>query len=320
MLTEERRGGFTLVEALAAVVICAVIGTAVLQATRHVLLLTLRFSHRTLAWERGQNALSILEARVLHAAFGVSWERTGDKFQRSFGASWPPAPPPARWLRGPVQVWQGYPSLISPAPETNGVSRGRGLALLYAVPSALKAKTDDDRPVSMDEGMSCRVELVPLENRLQLTERLRAGQKGDLWSWVAFPFMKLPVYAKEYSGGKITLQLANNSALSAVLLPYDEMHYLRSERFQVMYDTLYSETLRQSWDSFQPRIEGVLEMWFEFTPSKRLLEAWVLATGGPAAFGESVRPPEWPDEAPWRTAFERCDLAVARASWLVRNL
>ncbi|MDR3264844.1 MAG: prepilin-type N-terminal cleavage/methylation domain-containing protein [Synergistaceae bacterium] len=320
MFSENGRRGLTLVETLIAVVLCAVVGAAVLQATRHALLLTVRFSHRTLAWERGQNVLSILKPRVLNASLGVTWERTGDKFQRSFGANWTPSPPPAKWTCGPVQVWQGYPSLMSPVPETDGVCRGRGLALLYAVPSSLKAKIDGNGPVSMDEGASCRIELVPPENRSELTEMLYYGRKNDLWSWVVFPFMRLPVYTRDYSGGKLTVQLAADSALNATLLPYDEMHYLRSDRFQVQNETLYSETLRQSWTSIQPRVDGVLELWFELRPSKRLLDVWVLAAGGPATFGKSVRPQGWPDEAPWRSVFERYDLAVARASWPVKNL
>jgi hypothetical protein len=307
----------TLAETLTAVVVCAVLGAALLRAMRHVLLLTTRFSNHTLAWERGQNALSLLEPRVLHTALGLTWERGGEKFQRSFGAGSPSAPPPARWSGGPLQVWRGYPTLTTIAPEEAGVCRGRGIVLLYAVPSLLRAKTLDNAPVSMDEAR--RIELVPGENLTQITERLVTGDRTDLWSWVVFPLTNLPVHVKEYSGGRVTLQGAENSGLSATLFPYDEMHYLRGERFQVQHDRLYSENLRQSWTSLQPRLDGVLETWFEFTPSKRLLDAWILAAGGPAAFGRGARPPEWPADAPWRDAFERYDLAVVRASWLVRN-
>jgi hypothetical protein len=132
--------------------------------------------------------------------------------------------------------------------------------------------------------------------------------------------MGFPVYASEYRNGELTIRLAEGSDLSATLRPYDEMHYLRAERFQVKDDSLCSEELHAFWTGAEPRVEGVLEMWFQWTPSKSRLEAWILTTGGRASSGKTPRPEEWPAEASWSANFELHDVAVLRGSWILKNL
>ncbi len=312
----DRRSGFTLVEILTAVALASAVWILLLSMFHHLTLLTIRSSNLMLAEERGRYALSVLEPRVLHASFGVLWESGSDRFQRSFGGKSSSFPPPALWLRGPLQIWQG----LKPVSEIDGVSKGRALVVLYAVPSTFRAYIDHNRAISLSEGDPATIDLISPESPEIIRDRLNVGMERDLWSWVTFPCMKLPVHVVARSGARITVRLAEKSDLNATLMPYDEMHYLRGERFQVENETLYSESLRTAWVSSQPRVDGILEMWFNWVPSERLLDVWVLASGGPAAFGGSGRPATWPAEAPWRKSFERHDMKVLRASWLVRNL
>jgi prepilin-type N-terminal cleavage/methylation domain-containing protein len=315
-----RRSGFTLVEILVAAVLGAALSAVALQAAFYFLSLEKRILSDALAWERGQNVLSILEPRVLHAGLGITYERVGNVFQLSFGGNAADTPPPARWIRGPLQIWDGYPSLSGSVAESGGVCRGRSIVVLYAIPSALKVKASHSS-VDMAAGNFVTVELVPHENLTVISDRLPTRMKNDLRAWVTFPLMRLPVYVSGYSGGKVTICLAGGSGLAAVLRPYDEMHYLRAERFQVQKGRLYSEELTNHWDTLEERLEGVLEMWFEWTPSKRLLEAWILTTGGAEEKSSgSGRPAEWPKEAPWRGEFEHRNLAVTRGSWILRNM
>jgi prepilin-type N-terminal cleavage/methylation domain-containing protein len=318
-----RRFGFSLVELLIALVLGSTVSIVVFQATRTIVLSTTRMSNRALAWERGQYVLSILEPRVLHASFGVTYVKGENIFQRSFGGETSNGPPPAEWWdRGPVQIWRAQPSgpatLWDLAPETDGVFRGRGLAVLYAVPSALSAKLVDNNPLPMTPEVPVTVELTPSENLQNMDDRLPTTEKKDLRSWVTFPLMGFPVYASRHSGGELTICLAKG--LSAALRPYDEMHYLRAERFQAKNNGLFSEELHTAWTKAEHRVDGVLAMWFEWTPSKSRLEAWILAAGGKASFGKTSRPEEWPAEAPWTAEFELCDVAVVRGSWILKNL
>ncbi|MDR1979458.1 MAG: prepilin-type N-terminal cleavage/methylation domain-containing protein [Synergistaceae bacterium] len=322
-----KRSGFSLIELMVALVLGATVGIVVSQTTRSILLSTTRTSNNVLAWERGQNALSILEARVLHTGLGVTYERAGNLFQRSFGGAgggsdWPP---PVGWsVQGPLQIWRGVssnsPELWDLAPETGGVFRGRGLAVLFAVPSGLNAKLAENKPLSIDAGVPVTIRLVPSENLTLVGDRLPTTEKKDLRSWITFPLVRFPVYVSEYNAGELTMRLADGSGLFAELRPYDEMHYLRAERFQVKNNNLQSEELHAFWTGSESRVEGVLEMWFEWTPSKSMLEAWILTTGGQASFGRASRPREWPAEAPWRAEFEFYDMAVSRGSWLLKNL
>lgn len=310
-----------------ALVLGSTVSIVVLQTTRTILLSAARASNNALAWGRGQSVLSILEPRVLHAGFGVTYEPTGNVFQRSFGggAGGDDVPPPGEWSdRGPVQIWVGpsskHAALLHLAPETEGAYRGRGLAVLYAVPSGLSAKIPGNKPLTLEADAPVTVKLVPSENLHVMAERLPTTEKKDLRSWVTFPLTGFPVYASRYDGGELTIRPADTLGIFTELRPYDELHYLRANRFQVKNNSLYSEELHTSWIEAESRVEGVLEMWFQWTPSKSRLEAWVLTTGGAASFGRTSRPKEWPAEAPWSPDFELHDVTVVRGSWILKNL
>jgi hypothetical protein len=138
---------------------------------------------------------------------------------------------------------------------------------------------------------------------------------------VVFPLTQLPLYVCRYFDGYLDVRIPEGSGLSSTLYPYDEMYYLRAERFQVKSNGLHSEELYESsWETSEPLVEGVLEMWFEWTPSEHRLDVWVLTTGGGVSFGKSPRPEEWPAKAPWRPDFEQHDLAVVKQSWPLRNI
>jgi len=316
-----RRKGFTLTELLITSLLGAVVVLVTLGIAMQSTMLAERIASRTLAWERGQNALSIIEPRALHASFGITFSQTGDVFRRSFGRNDINSPPPARWTdRGPLQIWSGFPSLFNIAPNEGGVFRGRGIALLYAIPSARRVYIADNTPIVLNEGQSTNVRLIPSSSELGTTpSRLTGHTRNDLRSWVTFPLMRLPVHAV-YSASSVTVSMAEASGLSAVLYPYDEMHYLRASRFFAQNEAMFSEELRTAWTHIENRLEGVLEMWFEWTPSKNLLEAWILTTGGRISSGRSARPAGWPLEAPWRTSFEYHSVLVTRGAWFLRNM
>ena len=177
---------------------------------------------------------------------------------------------------------------------------------------------EDDSPIFLCEGESAKIKLIPSEELSGITSRLPTTARNDLRSWVIFPLMRLPVYAT-YSAGELTVRMADDSGLSTTLYPYDEIHYLRAERFYAQNEIMYSEELRTAWTNVESRLEGVLEMWFEWTPSEKLLKSWILTTGGHAA-GRTIRPKDWPAEAPWRANFELHDVMVVKNSWFLKNM
>ena len=64
----------------------------------------------------------------------------------------------------------------------------------------------------------------------------------------------------------------------------------------------------------------MLALWVEWRPALKILDLWVLTSGGPAVLGPAFRPSSWPTEAPWRREFERHEPYVSRASWRAENL
>jgi hypothetical protein len=133
--------------------------------------------------------------------------------------------------------------------------------------------------------------------------------------------MGLPVHAT-YATGALTVRIAEGYDRTATLYPYDEMHCLRAERFYAQHVFMYSEELRTTWTNLETRLEGVLEMWFEWTPSEKLFEVWILMSGGRvfSGSGRTARPKDWPPEAPWRANFESHHVMVVRGSWFLKNM
>lgn len=316
------RRGFSLVEVLLAMALGAALGAAILSAGRWLYLSSERASRLLLARERGERVLSFLEPRVLHAGLGLSSCRSDGALRRAFGhgssgapllASWPARARPLQVYRESSGTWP------DPAGNEGGVYRGSGLCLLYAIPSGVVLESPGGGAVSLDpgDGVRCSVLSGNPDGAIAAVGRFR-----DLRSWFALPLTGYPFYLSGRSGTELSLKLPDGAAASVELPPLNELFLLRCERFRVMNDTLYFQELREQWHppAFQPREDGVLALWVEWRPALKCLDLWVLASGGAAVFGPVPRPLSWPGEAPWKKAFERHELHVARASWRAENL
>ncbi|GHS88251.1 hypothetical protein AGMMS49957_09430 [Synergistales bacterium] len=299
------RSGFTFVEVLLSLILGGVLSVAVVEAAATVVRLETRMANRSLALERGWNVLSVLEPRALHAALGLTASyRDGD------------SPLPGRWAHGPLYIWR---DALFPADEDgDGVFRGRGLSVLYSIPSGLRADLHAIKEIENNLYISL------LGDASQLDDRLPVNTASDIRSWTVFPLSGRPVsisnhsVAAGHSSSWLTIRLTGVQP-PIQLYPYDELHYLRAARFFAENAGLYAETFTTAWKSQGEMLEGVLEMWFEWTPSKRRLEVWILTTGGESSVKNS-RPSEWPASAPWKADFERQDMAVTFGSWILKNL
>ncbi len=143
------------------------------------------------------------------------------------------------------------------------------------------------------------------------------GVRSDLRCWVTIPPEKKPFFVVKRTSGKMFLEAASES----VVLPFGELHLLRYERFRAMHGSLYSQELQKGWSppELQPRVNGVLALWVEWTKANGLFEVWVLTSGGASVFGRTSPPSMWPAAAPWRQEFSLYELYVSRASWQVKN-
>ncbi len=302
---------FTLVELLLGVFFASVLGIIMLTWQGELLREFTRSSAWLLAYERGQRVLAFFETKVLHVGLGLSACRK-DASRWPFGRSGVPSVPRI------LTVYREKSNKMSPAEEKDGVFRGTCIAFLYGRPSGLVVKRTGE--ASVDPGG--RVEFSLLSNN-SATDILKTGfyfgSMNNLTNWCALPLAGMPFYIDFASGRKLFLSLASTVSASVDIPPVNELCLLRYERFRVMNKKLYFQRLEAAWSPFFPREEGVLALWVEWRPGIRVLDLWVLTAGGPAPLGGSVRPLEWPEDAPWRNDFTQHTLCVSRASWRLEN-
>lgn len=310
---------FTLAELLVGLMIATCLGAILTAGYRWVVLSSSRTSRQLLARDRALRAVAFIEPRALHVGLGLSACYGSGALQRALGRGIPDAPQIAGWsnsFRG-VRVYREGPIGLIPVAERDGVFAGTALCLLYALPSGMilraRAGSADLKP-----GQRARFTVISAASGAPF----RSGHFQDLRSWGVFPLTGLPLHVASLSGRQVTLWPAPSAPLPLDAPSVAELYLLRCERFCVRNETLCFQGMEADWypPNFYPREEGILALWVEWWPEARCLDLWVLASGGPAAFGEGGRPAAWPEEAPWSIEFGRHELHVARASWRIENL
>ena len=314
------RCGFTLIEVLLALVLLAFIGIILLAWQRWLLLTEAKTSRWLLARDRGQRVLSFLEPRVAHCGLGFSACSGMGALQSAFGRGVANAPHIAGWNESvrSLRVHNEGASWPS-ASDEGGVYRGTRLSLLYARPSRVIVRTRSGLPAVILPGQAANFDIIAGSLSASGFE---SGKFVDLRSWCALPLAGLPFFLSSALGNSLSLTLAAPLEGAVLIPPVHELYLLRCERFCVVNNIFCFQSLESAWypPDFYPREEGILALWFEWRPALKCLDAWVLASGGAAAFGTASRPASWPQDAPWEKEFARHELYVARASWKVENL
>ncbi|MBR1672578.1 MAG: prepilin-type N-terminal cleavage/methylation domain-containing protein [Fretibacterium sp.] len=309
-----RRGGFTLVELLIGTLLASVMGLVLITWGRWFLLVFNRSSCWLLAYERGQRVLAFIESKVLRTGLGLSACREDAALRQAFARGVYNAPSVSRLLT----VYQDKPTLMTPVTEEDGVFRGTALGLLCAYPSGLMARRSDG-DAEVTPGATINFTLLSGDVKLSRSG-FQAGYMRDLASWCALPLAGMPFYITSASTRKLSLTLASTVGLPISVPPVNELYLLQYARFCVLNGQLCFQQMDSAWSPLYPREEGVLALWVEWRPELRVLDLWVLTSGGPALFGGAARLHDWPPEAPWRDDFGQHTLCVARASWRLRNL
>ena len=304
---------FTLIELLLGASLASVLGMVMLMWGGELLRAFNRSSAWLLAYERGQRVLTFLETKILHTGLGLSACRGEEACWRAFGRGEGPSVP--RFL----SVYREKSNRMSPAEEEDGVFRGTMFAFLYGRPSGLVVKRAETSPA--EPGGKVEFHLLSSDVANKITRvGFQIGDRYDLTNWCALPLAGMPFFIESVLGRRLFLSPAPTVDALMDIPPVNELYLLRYERFRVVNGKLYFQSLRSGWSPYYPREEGVLALWVEWRPGIRVLDLWVLTTGGPAPLGGSVRPSEWPEGAPWQEDFSCQTLCVSRASWRLENL
>ncbi len=301
-------------------IVAAVVMVAVLSGFRWVVFVKLKLSRQNIAREYGRQALALFEWRVLYSGLGLPSSLTSDSIQASFGEDGPKVNSVSEnW--DTIHVYSDVSPWPKAAKSDGGVFKGSSFGVMYSVPSGMAVHTPDFKALYLNKGEEVAVNCVlrtnlPTED-FTWWELFLYGVRSDLRCWVTIPPEKKPFFVVKRTSGKMFLEAASES----VVLPFGELHLLRYERFRAMHGSLYSQELQKGWSppELQPRVNGVLALWVEWTKANGLFEVWVLTSGGASVFGRTSPPSMWPAAAPWRQEFSLYELYVSRASWQVKN-
>ena len=316
------RRGFALVEILAGLLLLSVLGLALAGGERWLLLAMTRTARWLLARDRGRRVIAFVEPRLLHAGLGLAACREGGTLHRVFGegsnaplvAFWPDS---CRFIR----IYQDTPTLFTPVEgDGSGVLRGTSFAVLYARGPGVFLRAPDGESLTLLPGGTAGFDVL---HRTPSDAGLLAGAPRDLRCWGALSLAGVPLRLVSGSGGRVSLSLASAAPSPVEVPPVSELLPLCCERFCARDGVFRFQGMERDWypPALYPREEGILALWVEWRPGQGVLDLWVLASGGLSAPpGPVPRPPEWPEEAPWRSDFARHALCVSRASWRLENL
>ncbi|MCR5346329.1 MAG: hypothetical protein K6E38_00980 [Fretibacterium sp.] len=309
-----RHRGLALTELLLGTFLASALGLLLITWEGEVLRVFNRSSAWLLAFQRGRRVLAFIESRALHTGLGLFACREEEALRRAFARRLSGGPSIPRLLT----VYQDKPILMTPVTEKDGAFRGTALGLLHAHPSGVMVKRMG-APSAVPEGKAL-FSVLSGDRTVSLSRAgFRTGDRTDLTSWCALPLAGMPFYIHSLSGKTLSLSLASTVEAPVAVPLINELYCLRYEQFCVLNGNLVFRGMTREWSPCYPREEGVLALWVEWRPKIRVLDLWVLTTGGPAFQGRTNRPEEWPEDAPWEEDFSRRTLCVSRASWRLEN-
>lgn len=285
---------FTLTELLIVAVIVAIVGGAGVSLLYAFLQHEELVKDTTVAHQRGETVMAVLEKPLLHAGLGVPDDKAG--FQSAFKiGGYSLYPEVASW-DGPVSV--------------KNISSIERLRVVYVVLTYCAAEE------SCDVTSGDPVE-VSFEGELPSGQILAGGGNiRNLKSWVAFPASKLPFFVEGivvYSN-KIRFRASGH----VFIAQYDRLCLVRAIEVYAYSGFFYVEDVTTG-SGRQPVVEGIASAKFEYDNDKGTLAVTLLCRGAKRYDREvtTENPPLWEGEISDEDRHYR--LIAMRKIWRVRN-
>lgn len=318
------RNGFTLIEVLIGLTITGFIGIILIDFTRWIVISSRRSAALLLARDRGERVIAFIEPRILHCALGLSECSTKNLFQKALGkGTGKELSQLTDWSYLPIAVYINERGNLADK-SSDGVFRGKSFAVVYSRPSGLAVRTLDKSKKFLSSGESILYKIF--KGEISKTRFQGSSNYNDLRSWCVLPSAGVPFHIDTIfiDNNRLKLTLADSWHDNVEIPPICEVYTLAADRFYVA--EIDSEFRFQEMQilfypaSGYPRENGVLAMYVEWRPEKKIFDLYVLTSGGDAVYGKSSRPAAWPAEADWKRDFEDHELYVSRASWRIKNL
>lgn len=305
--------GFSLVELLVSLLIISAVGGSALSLLYMFMNQYEQTSEYTLAEQRGQMVLAILEPAVIACSLGIP--NSPDLFEDAFAVD-----------KALSSDW-GAPLVIGRKVAADPLSSEIKLVYPLQVPYFISDMTGIDKMST--EISSVDIELSKLETveTLSIKEAYRGNKIGNNFGWVVFPSLKWPLYAVQQSLSKNELRLTLPSVSSdfpgGTIARFDSLMLVRTmEVYLNSKNVLDNDALYISDNMYnvQPMVRGVLKIYFELDKNDPdVLHVYVM-TRGDKDFGKILdQNLSWPRSDVPTSAEKRYRLSVTSATWRVRN-
>lgn len=281
------RRGYTLPDLMTACAIMILLSASILPLIFHAYEVIIRFEDAFFAKRRYEYAATIIRPMIESAGFGIS--HSSEKMKRSFGSG-QGGSPPFNW-DGPISI-----STYGPLSARREQAQ---LRVIYAVDSGARmideVRTDDiafDGRITdgLDSG-NYSIRSVPNSIKCWFTTGAAAPYR--------YPFYMAS--SPTGSGGVISCRFRRGDAEHELFIPKnDELFYLRAAEISTVYDILYDDYYLRIDDMLgsgqQPKIDGIVDLRFEFDEPGGLMHVWFLIRGK-KRYGKQVTlgcPDGWP--------------------------
>ncbi|NLM71215.1 MAG: type II secretion system protein [Synergistaceae bacterium] len=307
-----RRGAFTLVELLIAIII-----TGFVMAAAMALLFSVFKSYEvnqdiSSAKQRGLIALAAIQPFAHSAGLGLPPD--GNPFdQQAFHRSFDPGLGVVMPLFPSGAVENRFTSFVQLAEDNEtcllSETEAPALWMVYAVASGVGTKQGAGFKANEEYEIQLSGPLPPAF--------FSPGDKDSLKSWALFPSAQSPLFLDKFqeAGGKNIIEGKVYNDID--VLPFDQLYRMAAAKIKVNNETLTIDRLDGS--GAQPVVDGIAGLWCEFDRSTRLLTVSVLARADTRREpGIQGQVDGWPSAAPGIEDDAYRHAVVAR-TWRIRN-
>ena len=268
------------------------------------------------ARSRAKRVILYIDTRIMHAGLGFwrcesSKEITTEVLKDQTGIG-------SKDINFPVSVSYGN---VNPEKyfHKNDVYSGDVLTMIYAYKDfeTGSAHIIKDSPAKQLQASTTNTTFNLLDNW-----NPEGASVLNIRSYVVMEGTGLPLYSSKTVNNIVDLKFyINASHKYAVVNPGSELLYLNSERMFVEDRSFSFSYANDQWKNHYRHEAGILGMYMELTApiyGEKILDLWVLATGGTDNMRNIGKPATWPGE--WKDEYNHEVVYVSRASWKLHNI